>query len=65
MILDRGYVYRVKRIGPKTDPWGTPKVKNEGFEYDSPMLTIWDLSVKYDLNQFMAVPDIPNTVCSL
>ena len=30
---ERGWVYRMKRIGPKTEPWGTPQVRSEGEDF--------------------------------
>ena len=52
-------VYRVNRIGPRTEPWGTT--------YTRTLLTLTQcfLSVRYDLNQSSAIPDMPKAVWSL
>ena len=51
----KGIMYRVNRIGPRTEPCRTPEVN--GMEADllqfqrrSPITTAWVLSVRYDLN---------------
>ena len=50
MILPRGNIYMVKRIGPNTDPWGTPQVNGMLFEFTPFIRTDCFLSERYDLN---------------
>ena len=35
ITLERGQVYKMKRIGPRTEPWGTPHVRSEGEGFTS------------------------------
>ena len=42
---ERGWVYRMKRIGPKTEPWGTPQVRSEGEDFIPFTVTTCVLSV--------------------
>lgn len=51
-----GVVYRMKRSGPKTEPWGTPQDSGRGCEQWLEALTENDLEDKYDWNQSRAVP---------
>ena len=46
-----GVVYRVKRSGPKTEPFGTPQDSGRGCEQWLEALTENDLEDKYDWNQ--------------
>ena len=61
--LNRGCVYRTKRTGPKTEPWGTPKLRGASSDLSPLTVTIWVLSERYDLNQDKAESLIPK-VCS-
>ena len=54
-----GVVYRVKSNGPKTEPWGTPQEVGSMSEKQLPILMACRLSVRYEVNQLRAVPDIP------
>ena len=55
-----GVVYRMKRSGPKTEPWGTPQDSGRGCEQWPEALTENDLEDKYDWNQSRAVPETSN-----
>ena len=59
MILPSGVVYMVNRIGPSTDPCGTPYFSVTGSDVLDPIWTVWVLSWRYDLNHFRASPLIP------
>ena len=60
-----GVVYRVKSKGANTDPWGTPKVRSASEDKQSSSLILWQLPVRYDLNQSSAFPVTPNQSSSL
>ena len=47
------------KIGPKTDPCGTPQVKPVGFKVALPVLTVWVLRLKYEANHVRGMPDRP------
>ena len=32
-MAERGRVYRIKRMGPRTDPWGTPYSRTVGRDF--------------------------------
>ena len=64
MILPRGNIYIVKRIGPNTDPWGTPQVNGELFEFTPFIRTDCFLSERYDLNHWRATSRTPRWDCS-
>ncbi len=49
------------KIGPRTVPCGTPLHHLADIEHKSPMQTEKDLSFKYDLNHFKAVPLTPTS----
>ena len=36
ILSETGWEYRVKRMGPRTEPWGTPYFKGKGKEFKSP-----------------------------
>src|SRR5215469_8939501 len=38
MSVSKLLIYTIKRIGPRTDPWGTPLFTSDQFE-DSPFIT--------------------------
>ena len=65
MILPRGSIYMVKRIGPNTDPWGTPQVNGMFFEFTPFIRTDCFLSERYDLNHWRATSQTPRWDCSL
>ena len=44
MIPERGVVYRTKRMGPSTQPWGTPYMSCEGKEDELLTEAVWYLS---------------------
>ena len=49
----------MKRMGPSTEPWGTPCETGAVLDMDLLMLMNWQQSERYDLNQEMAVPVTP------
>ena len=65
MILPRGNIYMVKRIGPNTDSWGTPQVNGMLFEFTPFIRTDCSLSERYDLNHWRATSQTPRWDCSL
>ena len=54
------WVYMVNRIGPSTDPCGTPYFSVTGSDVLDPIWTICILSWRYDLNHLKVSPLIPN-----
>ena len=48
---NRGCVYKTKRTGPKTEPWGTSKLRGASSDLRPLTVTIWVMSEGYDLNQ--------------
>ena len=50
----------MKSNGPRPEPWGTPHVRALGVDVVPCIHTVWDLPVRYDLNQASALPRIPN-----
>ena len=61
MISERGVVYRTKRMGPSTEPWGTPYMRCDGDEDESLTEVDWYLSERYDWNDWSAADWIPKT----
>ena len=61
MIPERGVVYRTKRMGPSTEPWGTPYMSCDGEEDELLTEVDWYLSEKYDWNHWSAVDWMPKT----
>ena len=52
-------MYKVKSKGPKTEPCGTPHDVGNMSEKQLPILMACCLSVRYEVNQLRAVPDMP------
>ena len=52
-------MYKVKSKGPKTEPCGTPHDVGNISEKQLPILMACCLSVRYEVNQLRAVPDMP------
>ena len=52
-------MYKVKSKGPKTEPFGTPHDVGNMSEKQLPILMACCLSVRYEVNQLRAVPDMP------
>ena len=52
-------MYQVKSKGPKTEPCGTPHDVGNMSEKQLPILMAICLSVRYEVNQLRAVPDMP------
>ena len=63
MISEGGVVYRTKRTGPSTEPWGTPYMSCDGDE-DELLTEVdkWYLSERYDWNHWSAADWMPKTV---
>ena len=55
----RGEAYKRYRMGPRTEPWGTPHKRECLSDSDTSIWRNWE-SVKYDVNQSSALPLIPN-----
>lgn len=56
MILTSGSIYKLKSNGPKMYPWGTPQRRETDKERNWPTDTIKDRDLRYDSNQWSAVP---------
>ena len=52
-------MYKVKSKGPKTEPCGTPHDVGNMSEKQLPILMACCLSVRYEVTQLRAVPDMP------
>ena len=52
-------MYKVKSKGPKTEPCGTPHDVGNMSEKQLHILMACCLSVRYEVNQLRAVPDMP------
>ena len=61
MIADRGCVFRMKRIGPSTEPRGTPYNKEDGSDSRPRSETICFLPLRYDPKNTRALSRIPKT----
>ena len=61
MISDIGCVYRMKRIGPSTEPRGTLYNKEDGSDLRPRTETICFLPFRYDQKNARAVSRIPKT----
>ena len=61
MISERGVVYRTKRMGPSTEPWGTPYMSCDGDEDELLIEVEWYLSETYEWNHWSAVDWMPKT----
>ena len=61
MISERGVVYRTKRMGPSTEPWGTPYMSCDGDEDELLTEVNWYLSERYEWNHWSAVDWMPKT----
>ena len=55
-----GVVYMMKRMDPRTEPWGTTQERGSEEERLSRHETEKDLSDRYDWNQARALSHIPN-----
>ena len=62
MILDnRAEWHSVKseQQRPRTEPWRTPHEVGSAAGKQFAIFMVWCLQVRYDKNQFRAVPDMP------
>ena len=60
IISPREDMYNVKRMGPSTEPWGTPQ-STDYFSPNVPLIeTVCFLSARYELNQPNTSPLMPN-----
>ena len=55
IISERGVVYRTKRMGPSTEPWGTPYMSCDGDKDELLTEVDWYLSERYEWNHWSAV----------
>ena len=55
-MFPNGSIYIENKIGPSTDPCGTPWLTLVCTDDSSLICTNWNRSAKYDLNQLRAVP---------
>ena len=53
-------VYRLKRIGPRTEPRGTPVVRQQGSDRDHTQGTLWIQSVRCVMDRKRAEPETPS-----
>ena len=60
-ISERGVMYRTKRTGPSTEPWGTPYMSCNGDEDELFTEVDWWLSERYDWSHWSAVERLPKT----
>ena len=65
MILPKRNICVLKRIGPNTDPWGTPHANGMLFEFTPFIRTGCFLSERYDLNHWRATSQTSRWDCSL
>ena len=56
----RGATYKLKRRGPRIDPWGTPKSTGRGLDVVFPMMTDCVRPLKQVENQCSTVPETPD-----
>ena len=59
IIFPRGVVYIVNKVGPSTEPWGTPYFNVTGVDVHDPIWTVYVRSLRYDSNHLRATPLIP------
>ena len=53
----------VNRMGPRTEPWGTPQERGDGFDLLLAMETHCERSERYDLNHMREAPAMPRRLC--
>ena len=56
----RGVVYILKRIGPSSEPWGTPQERGKGGDAKPETRREKERDVKYVLNHVRAESAMPN-----
>src|SRR5215469_7649781 len=59
MSVSKSLIYTINRMGPRTDPWGTPLVTSDQFEYSPFMTTRYGLSFNQFLIQVKRFPLTP------
>ena len=47
-------MYKMNRIGPNREPWGTPNNRHRKSDNESSTLTLKNLPERYELNHFNA-----------
>ena len=57
-------MYKIKSIGPSTEPCGTPKRSKSPSDIAVPILTDWERLVMYDFIHSSTVPVMPNFISS-
>ena len=57
-------MYRRKRIGPRTEPCGTPYGTTDGVEIDADDLTNCVRPAKYEVNHERTTPSRPYDFCN-
>ena len=55
-------VYRLKRTGPRTEPWGIPYVRGDEGEMYGGMATADVRNERYEVNHCREREDMPNQV---
>ena len=58
----RGVVYILKRSEPKTEPWGTPKVRGDEGELCGGIPTVDVGDERYEVNHCSDTKEMPNQV---
>ena len=56
IMFPRGVVYIVNKIGPSTEPWGTPYFNVTDVDVHDPIWTVCVRSLRYDSNHLRATP---------
>jgi hypothetical protein len=60
---DQTDLYRRKRIGPRTEPWGTPQVSRVALDVDPEWQTHSFLLVRYDVSHCNTAEVSPKDCC--
>jgi hypothetical protein len=58
----KGVVYKLKSMGPRTDPWGTPYFSSVGEDTCSFTFTLRVRFIRYEENQVSTSPWRPNQI---
>ena len=65
IILAIGEIYRVKKSGPRTEPWGTPILHGVWVDVEPPTQTNWERSDKYEVIHWRTSTSTPKLVFNL